>query len=462
MGIFSRINKGLKKTRENMSGAIDSMLHGKTEIDDEFYDELEEILVMGDVGCMTASEIVEKLRERVMKKHLRKPEAVKNEIKEIVAEMLEGGEEMSLITLPSVILVIGVNGVGKTTSIGKLAAMYKNEGKKVILAAADTFRAAAIEQLEEWANRAGVEIVKHREGADPAAVIYDTIQAGKARNADIIICDTAGRLHNKKNLMEELAQIYRVIDRELPYSDRESLLVLDATTGQNAVNQAKEFKNVAEITGIILTKLDGTAKGGVVLNIKNELGVPVKFIGVGEKLDQIEPFYPDRMASRILGMGDVLTLIEKAEQSFDEKKALEMAERMKANRFSLSDYLDQMRSLKGMGDINDLAGMIPGVDAKALKGAKVDEKGMARIEAIILSMTQAERDDPTILNASRKKRIAAGSGTSVVDVNRLLKQFDAMQGMMRQLSGKNMKKLQKRFGGMGGGGGFPGLGGFKL
>lgn len=197
--------------------------------------------------------------------------------------MLEGGEEMSLITLPSVILVIGVNGVGKTTSIGKLAAMYKNEGKKVILAAADTFRAAAIEQLEEWANRAGVEIVKHREGADPAAVIYDTIQAGKARNADIIICDTAGRLHNKKNLMEELAKIYRVIDRELPYSDRESLLVLDATTGQNAVNQAKEFKNVAEITGIILTKLDGTAKGGVVLNIKNELGVPVKFIGVGEK-----------------------------------------------------------------------------------------------------------------------------------------------------------------------------------
>ena len=290
MGIFSRINKGLKKTRENMSGAIDSMLHGKTEIDDEFYDELEEILVMGDVGCMTASEIVEKLRERVMKKHLRKPEAVKNEIKEIVAEMLEGGEEMSLITLPSVILVIGVNGVGKTTSIGKLAAMYKNEGKKVILAAADTFRAAAIEQLEEWADRAGVEIVKHREGADPAAVIYDTIQAGKARNADIIICDTAGRLHNKKNLMEELAKIYRVIDRELPYSDRESLLVLDATTGQNAVNQAKEFKNVAEITGIILTKLDGTAKGGVVLNIKNELGVPVKFIGVGEKVDDLRPF----------------------------------------------------------------------------------------------------------------------------------------------------------------------------
>ena len=315
MGIFSRINKGLKKTRENMSGAIDSMLHGKTEIDDEFYDELEEILVMGDVGYMTASEIVEKLRERVMKKHLRKPEAVKNEIKEIVAEMLEGGEEMSLITLPSVILVIGVNGVGKTTSIGKLAAMYKNEGKKVILAAADTFRAAAIEQLEEWADRAGVEIVKHREGADPAAVIYDTIQAGKARNADIIICDTAGRLHNKKNLMEELAKIYRVIDRELPYSDRESLLVLDATTGQNAVNQAKEFKNVAEITGIILTKLDGTAKGGVVLNIKNELGVPVKFIGVGEKVDDLRPFNARAFAE---GLFDAEPIEDEEEEKEDE------------------------------------------------------------------------------------------------------------------------------------------------
>lgn len=278
MGIFSRINKGLKKTRENMSGAIDSMLHGKTEIDDEFYDELEEILVMGDVGCMTASEIVEKLRERVMKKHLRKPEAVKNEIKEIVAEMLEGGEEMSL-------------------------------------AAADTFRAAAIEQLEEWADRAGVEIVKHREGADPAAVIYDTIQAGKARNADIIICDTAGRLHNKKNLMEELAKIYRVIDRELPYSDRESLLVLDATTGQNAVNQAKEFKNVAEITGIILTKLDGTAKGGVVLNIKNELGVPVKFIGVGEKVDDLRPFNARAFAE---GLFDAEPIEDEEEEKEDE------------------------------------------------------------------------------------------------------------------------------------------------
>ena len=301
MGIFSRINKGLKKTRENMSGAIDSMLHGKTEIDDEFYDELEEILVMGDVGCMTASEIVEKLRERVMKKHLRKPEAVKNEIKEIVAEMLEGGEEMSLITLPSVILVIGVNGVGKTTSIGKLAAMYKNEGKKVILAAADTFRAAAIEQLEEWADRAGVEIVKHREGADPAAVVFDAIAAAKARGSDVIICDTAGRLHNKQNLMNELGKISRILSRELPEASREVLLVLDGTTGQNGLIQAKQFQEIAGVTGIVLTKLDGTAKGGIVIAVADALQIPVKYVGVGEKMDDLMPFDADAFVKALIG-----------------------------------------------------------------------------------------------------------------------------------------------------------------
>ncbi len=292
MGIFKKFSLGLKKTRESMAGAIENMLHSYKDIDEELYEDLEEILVMGDVGVVTASEIVEKLRERVKEKNIGTPARVKEQIKEIVAEMLKGEEEMSLITMPSVILVIGVNGVGKTTTIGKMASMYKAQGKKVILGAADTFRAAAIEQLEVWADRAGVDIVKHKEGADPAAVVYDTIQAGIARNADIIICDTAGRLHNKKNLMDELAKIYRVIDKELPYSDRESLLVLDATTGQNAVNQAREFKNVAEITGIVLTKLDGTARGGVVLAIKNDLRVPVKFVGVGEQIDDLQPFSP--------------------------------------------------------------------------------------------------------------------------------------------------------------------------
>ena len=302
MGLFQKINQGLKKTRDNMSAAIDNMLYGKVEIDDTFFDDLEEVLVMGDVGVNTAEQIVSQLRERSQKENLRTADRVKRAIKEIVAEMLSGGEEMSLITMPSIILVIGVNGVGKTTSIGKLAAYYKSEGKKVILAAADTFRAAAIEQLQEWADRAGVDMIKHREGADPAAVVFDSISAAKARDTDVIIVDTAGRLHNKKHLMEELAKIYRVIDRELPYSDREVLLVLDATTGQNAVNQAKEFLNVAEITGIILTKLDGTARGGVVLNIKNDLKVPVKFIGVGEQLDDLQPFSPEAFAE---GLFDV-------------------------------------------------------------------------------------------------------------------------------------------------------------
>ena len=296
MGLFKKFNFGLKKTREQMSGAIDSVLEASAAIDDDLFEELEEILIMGDVGVTTAQHIIDELRDRVKKRDLKKPDKLRRVIREVVADMLSGKEGMELDTIPSVILVIGVNGVGKTTTIGKMAAYYKAQGKKVILAAADTFRAAAIEQLEIWADRAGVEIVKHREGVDPAAVIFDTIAAGKARDADLIICDTAGRLHNKKNLMEELAKIYRVIDRELPYSDREVLLVLDATTGQNAVNQAREFMNAAEITGIVLTKLDGTARGGVVLSIMDDLKIPVKFVGVGEQVDDLQPFDAEAFA----------------------------------------------------------------------------------------------------------------------------------------------------------------------
>lgn len=296
MGIFSKINFGLTKTRNKMSGAIDDLFDNAEEITDDLYAELEEILVMADVGMVTAVDITEKLKKNVAEKKLKNSQAIKQEMKNIVADLLYGGEDMGLITQPSVILVIGVNGVGKTTTIGKLAAMYKAQGKKVLLGAADTFRAAAIDQLQIWAERSGVEIVKHAEGADPAAVVFDSVNAAKARNTDIVIIDTAGRLHNKKNLMEELAKIYRVIDRELPYSDREILLVLDATTGQNAVNQAKEFKAVADITGIVLTKFDGTARGGVVLAIKNELGIPVKFIGVGEQIDDLQPFKPQAFA----------------------------------------------------------------------------------------------------------------------------------------------------------------------
>ena len=300
MGIFKKINIGLTKTRNKMAGAIDDMLDSfDEEVTDDLYQELEEILVMGDVGVTTAVEITEKLREEVSKGKIKGSEAIRKQIKTIVAEMLYGGEDMGLITVPAVILVIGVNGVGKTTTIGKMAAMYKAQGKSVILGAADTFRAAAIDQLQIWADRSGVEIVKHKEGADPAAVVFDTISAAKARDSEIIIIDTAGRLHNKKNLMDELAKIYRVVEKKLPYADREILLVLDATTGQNAVNQAKEFMNVAELTGIALTKLDGTARGGVVLTIKNELKLPVKFIGVGEQIDDLQPFKPKVFAKAL-------------------------------------------------------------------------------------------------------------------------------------------------------------------
>ncbi len=298
-GLFKKFSFGLKKSRDKMANAIDEMLDSFDTFEDDLFVELEEILVMSDVGVQTAVEITEELRDRVKKEKLKSTKQVKDEIKSIVADKLYGGEDMGLVTQPSIILVIGVNGVGKTTTIGKMASMYKEQGKKVILGAADTFRAAAIDQLDVWADRAGVEIIKHKEGADPAAVIFDTIQAGKARMADILICDTAGRLHNKKNLMDELGKIYRVIDRELPYSDREVLLVLDATTGQNAVNQAREFMNVAEITGIVLTKLDGTARGGVVLAIKNELKIPVKFIGVGEGIDDLQPFNPKMFAESL-------------------------------------------------------------------------------------------------------------------------------------------------------------------
>lgn len=299
MGIFKKFGFGLKKTREGMTGRIEDVLGAYEEITDDFFDDLEEALIMGDIGMKTATDIVAELRKRVNHNEVRNPKHAKMIISDIIADMIDGGEDMGLITVPSIILVIGVNGVGKTTTIGKLAAMYKKEGKRVILGAADTFRAAAIEQLEVWADRAGVDIIKHKEGADPAAVVYDTIEAGLSRDCDIIICDTAGRLHNKKNLMDELAKIYRVVEKKLPYADREILLVLDATTGQNAVNQAKEFMNVAELTGIALTKLDGTARGGVVLTIKNELKLPVKFIGVGEQIDDLQPFKPKVFAKAL-------------------------------------------------------------------------------------------------------------------------------------------------------------------
>jgi fused signal recognition particle receptor len=299
MGIFSKIKQGLKKTRDSVIGQIGSMLKSFTKIDEELFEELEELLVMGDVGVNTAHDICEKVKVKVKETGTTEPEKIQELLEEVVSEILRGGQELNLGTKPSIILVIGVNGVGKTTTIGKMANRFKNDGKKVLLAAADTFRAAAIDQLQIWADRSGCDIIKQNEGSDPAAVVFDAISAAKARGTDIIIADTAGRLHNKKHLMDELAKINRIIDRELPDADKEILLVLDATTGQNAVSQVEHFKEATGITGIVLTKLDGTAKGGIVLAIKNTLDVPVKFIGVGEQIDDLQPFDPDAFSKAL-------------------------------------------------------------------------------------------------------------------------------------------------------------------
>lgn len=290
MGFFSKIKEGLKKTRSSIADSITSIVNNFTKIDEELFEELEEILVMSDIGVNTSTEICDALRKKIKETGVTDPNEVKSLMKEIIIDMLGEDEALRLDTKPSLILVIGVNGVGKTTSIGKIAAQLKADGKNVVLGAADTFRAAAIDQLGIWAERAGVTMVKSVEGTDPASVVFDTIASAKSKNADIIICDTAGRLHNKKNLMDELAKINRVIARELPDASLETLLVLDAATGQNAVNQAREFKSVTNITGIVLTKLDGTAKGGIIIPIKNELNIPVKYIGVGEGIDDLQPF----------------------------------------------------------------------------------------------------------------------------------------------------------------------------
>lgn len=299
MGLFSKIKQGLQKTRDSISNGVNSILNSFTKIDEELFEELEETLVMSDVGVVTAEAICGQLRKKIKETGITDPSQIKGLMKEIIAEMLGEDEGLKLDTKPSVILVIGVNGVGKTTTIGKLASQLKANGKKVVLGAADTFRAAAIDQLGIWAERAGVSMVRSVEGTDPASVVFDTIASAKAKGADVIICDTAGRLHNKKNLMDELAKIYRVIGRELPDASVETLLVLDAATGQNAVNQAREFKNVADITGIVLTKLDGTAKGGIIIAIRNELGIPVKFVGVGEGIDDLQPFNAAEFADGI-------------------------------------------------------------------------------------------------------------------------------------------------------------------
>ncbi len=307
MGFFGKLKAGLSKTRDNIVSGIDSVFGGFSSIDDDFYDELEEILIMGDIGVNASGEILDRLRRQVKENHIKEPVQCREFLIESIKEQMKVEDTAyTFEEKKSVVLVIGVNGAGKTTSVGKLAGQLKQQGKKVLIVAADTYRAAACEQLAEWANRAGVDIILGAQGADPSSVIYDAVSAAKARNVDVLICDTAGRLHNKKNLMEELKKMNRIIDREYPEAHRENLIVLDGTTGQNALNQAREFGETAELTGIILTKMDGTSKGGIAVAIQSELGIPVKYIGVGEKLDDLQKFDPDQFVTALFD-------VEKAE-----------------------------------------------------------------------------------------------------------------------------------------------------
>lgn len=302
MGFFSKIKEGLKKTRTSIGDGFNAVFSVFKKVDEDFLEELLELLIMADVGYDTSDRIIGELRKKAKLESLNDPESVKNALAQIIAEAMTGENGLNISTSPSVILVVGVNGVGKTTTIGKLAHRLSESGKKVIIGAADTFRAAAIDQISVWAERSGTDIVRHQDGADPAAVVFDTIAAAKARKADVIICDTAGRLHNKKNLMGELEKIMRVIDRELPDADKEILLVLDATTGQNAIEQAKDFKEAVGVTGVALTKLDGTAKGGITIAVKDVTGVPVKLVGVGEGIDDLQYFEPDAFAKALVGI----------------------------------------------------------------------------------------------------------------------------------------------------------------
>ena len=353
---------------------------------------------------------------------------------------------------PTVVMMVGLQGAGKTTNGAKLAGMMKKQGKRPLLAACDVYRPAAIKQLEVVGEQLDVPVFQMGQ-IDPVDIAKAAVAHAEKHGNDMVFLDTAGRLHVDEALMDELKAIKAAVD------PTEILLVVDAMIGQDAVNAAKAFDDALDINGVMLTKLDGDARGGAALSIKAVTGKPIKFVGTGEKLDQIEVFHPDRMASRILGMGDMISLIEKAEQSFDEKKAMELQEKLRKNKFTLTDFYEQMAQLKKMGSLSDIIGMIPGIKASDLEGVGMDDGMLRQMEAIILSMTPYERENPNVLNSSRKKRIAAGSGTQVVDINRLLKQFEMIQSMTKQLTGKKLPKHMRRMMGKGGKGGFPGMGG---
>ena len=430
---------------EKLSAAF-KKLRGKGRLSEadvkEAMKEIRMALLEADVNFKVVKQFVATVTERAIGSDVLESLTPAQMIVKIVNEELTalmGGENTKLTISPkppTVVMLVGLNGAGKTTNGAKLAGFMKKQGKRPLLVACDTFRPAAITQLEVVGQQVDVPVFQMGQ-IDPVDIARAGIEHARQHGNDIVFIDTAGRLHVDEELMEQLKVMKAAID------PTEILLIVDAMIGQDAVNAAKTFDEALDITSVMLTKLDGDARGGAALSIKAVTGKPIKFVGVGEKLDQVELFYPDRMASRILGMGDVLSLIEKAQQTFDAKKAAELEQKLRKNKFTLADFYDQLVQIKGMGSLSDIAGMLPGMNAKALEGASVDENALARTEAIILSMTPAERENPSLLNNSRKKRIAVGSGTQVVDINRLLKQFDMMQQMTKQFSGKQMKRMGK-------------------
>ena len=419
-------------------------------------------LLEADVSYKVVKNFVKKVTERAVGSDVLESLTPAQMIVKIVNEELIAlmGSENSKITIapkpPTIVMLVGLQGAGKTTNGAKLAGLMKKDGKNPLLVACDVYRPAAIKQLEVVGGQLGIPVFQMGT-ANPVDIARAAVEHAKKEGFDMVFLDTAGRLHVDETLMEELSNIKEAVQPD------EILLVVDAMTGQDAVNAATAFNNQLDIDGVMLTKLDGDARGGAALSVKAVTGKPIKFVGTGEKLDQIEPFHPSRMASRILGMGDVLTLIEKAEAAMDQKKAQELEQRLRKNKFTLQDFYDQLVQLKSMGSITDILGMMPGMNAGALKNVQVDEKALSRTEAIILSMTPYERENPGVINHSRKQRIAAGAGVQVQQINALLKQFDDMQKLMRQFTGpgasKKMKRLQKQggipnMGGMGGKRGF--------
>lgn len=400
-------------------------------------------LLEADVNFKVVKEFVGKVTERAVGSEVLESLVPYQQVIKIVNEELTAlmGSTESKIKIaskpPTVIMMVGLQGAGKTTQSGKLAGLFKRQGKNPLLAACDVYRPAAITQLQIVGDKLGIPVYTEGDKVSPVKIAKNAVRHAEKNGYDMVFIDTAGRLHLDEAMMDELLDIKKGTEPS------EILLVVDAMTGQDAVNVAKAFDEKLDITGVVMTKLDGDTRGGAALSIRYVTGKPIKFIGVGEKLDNIEVFHPDRMASRILGMGDMLSLIEKAEKNFDEKKAAELEEKLRKSRFTLTDYLDQFSQIRNMGSIESILGMMPGVKQSAIKDAKIDEKMLDRTEAIILSMTPAEREKPEIISSSRKKRIAAGSGTSVEDINRLLKQFDQMSKMMKQFAGNKKKGFGK-------------------